>query len=65
MAEDENTVYTTSQKNRVQSGGMGPDKTNMQQVTLQVAVPARWDEQKIMTTIQQAVVEEMEIEEGQ
>lgn len=61
----ERTVYTTSEKNRIMSGGKGPNKTEMMAVDLQIHVPSEWTQEKIETTIQQAIIDEIEKEKGE
>jgi len=63
MTDDENTVHTTSKKNRIQSG-TGHDGVETRAMLLQVYAPVWMDQETVQKTVQKAIVEKTEEIEG-
>jgi len=59
-SDDENTVVTTSKKNRIQSGGVGPDMPELTEVTVTVDIPIWMEAMEAQLTIQRAIMTMME-----
>jgi len=63
-SDDERTVVTTSKKNRIQSGGIGPSMPELSEVTVGVDIPIYMEQMTAQLTIQKAIMTMMEQVEG-
>lgn len=63
-SDDERTVVTTSKKNRINSGGMGPEMPDLSEVAVQVDIPIYMEQMEAQLTIQRAIMTMTEQIEG-